>query len=229
MQGVRNTLKDRLNFQRLAFSNEPSENGIHESQFFKTKKILRAGTHIDIDFKNNLFFEILPLLCCVISECRNHSYSSLVYADTTFKIFLILDIGRRTALMTGYVENGQSLSEIDPDYGSEDKYGTRLDKPYGLRLHEHNWYERLSSEYNHLDPHIPPHVPFKQDVCLICVTRYPNILCSGCGHMYICDFCDRTYPVNPCPLCRRECANKFYLNHYQKIYYRYETYNIFTI
>ena len=40
--------------------------------------------------------------------------------------------------MTGYVENGQSLSEIDTDYSSKDKYGTRLDKPYGLRSHVHN-------------------------------------------------------------------------------------------
>ena len=93
MQGIRNTLKDRLNFQRFAFSNEPSENGIRESQFFKTKKILRAGKRTDIDFKNNLFFEILPLLYCVISECKNQLYSNLVYTDTTFEIFLILDIG----------------------------------------------------------------------------------------------------------------------------------------
>ena len=76
MQGIQNTSKDRLNFQRFAFSNEPWENGIRESQFFKTKKILRAGTRIDIDFKNDLFFEILPLLYCVISECKNHSYSN---------------------------------------------------------------------------------------------------------------------------------------------------------
>ena len=78
MQGIRNTLKDRLNFQRYAFSNEPSENGIRKPQFFKTKKILRAETRIDIDFKNDLFFEILPLLYRVISECKNHSYSNLV-------------------------------------------------------------------------------------------------------------------------------------------------------
>ena len=108
MQGIRNTLKDRLNFQRFAFINEPSENGIRESQFFKAKKILRAGTRIDVDFKNDLFFEILPLLYRFFSECKNHSYSNLVYTDTTFEIFLILDIGRWTVLMTGYVENGQS-------------------------------------------------------------------------------------------------------------------------
>ena len=145
MQGIRNTLKDRLNFQKFAFSNESSENGIRQSQFFKTKKIFRAGTHIDIDFKNDLFFQILPLLYRVISVCKNHSYSNLVYTDTIFEIFLIVDIGWWTALMTGYVENGQSLSEIDPDYSSEDKYGTRLDKPYGLKLHVHNWYERPCS------------------------------------------------------------------------------------
>ena len=196
MQGIQNTLKDRSNLLRFAFSNEPSENGIHESQFFKTKKILSAGTRIDIDFKNDLFFEILPLIYHVITECKNHSYSNVVYTDTTFEIFLILDIGLWTALMTGYMENGQSLSEIDPEYGSEDQYGIWLDKPYGLRLHVHNCYERPSPEYNHLDPHIPPRVPFEKDVCLICVTRYPNILYSGCGHMCICDFCDRTYPIN---------------------------------
>ena len=113
--------------------------------------------------------------------------------------------------MTRYVENGQSLSEIDPDYSSEDKYGTRLDKPYGLRLHVHNWYK---SPLPNLAPQILSRIPFELETCVICTVNKPNILYANCGHMCICCSRDWVDHVNACPLCRAECANEFYLRHY---------------
>ena len=78
---------------------------------------------MNIDFKVDLFYEILPILHGVISECKNHSYFNLEYNEMSFKIFIIPYIGRWTVLMIGYVEDGQSLNEIDPDFGTIDKYG----------------------------------------------------------------------------------------------------------
>ena len=165
---------------------------------------------MNIDFKVDLFYEILPILHGVISECKNHSYFHLEYNGTSFEIFIIPDIGWWTALMMGYAENGQSLNEIDPDFGTIDKYGIRLNKPYSIRLYVHNFYRNAVVTH----PIVPPRVPFMEESCVVCTVNGSNILYTNCGHMCICDFCDRTYPINTCPLCRRECVNKFYLRHY---------------
>ena len=169
---------------------------------------------LGIDFEDELFFAVRPLLYRIISECKNHSHHNFDYIETSFEIFIVPnDGGRWITLMEGYVENGQSLNEVDPDFVTVDRYRTLLDKPFSLRLYVCNSYESLLPEYIH-NPPIPPRIPFVQEDCVICVTNKPNILYSGCGHMCIYDSCDRAHPVNTCPLCRSVCVNKFHLRHY---------------
>ena len=74
MQDIRQLLEHRLNFQQCVLRSESSDYGLNEYRVFKTKKFVKKGTRIDIDFKNDLFYKILPILYRVISECRNHSY-----------------------------------------------------------------------------------------------------------------------------------------------------------
>ena len=124
MQDIRKFFKNRLNFEQCALRSEPSGYGLSEYRVFKTKNIVKKGTIMNIDFKVHLFYQILPILHRVISECKNHLYFNLEYDETSFEIFIIPVIGRWTALMIGFAENGQSLNEIDPDFGTIDKkYG----------------------------------------------------------------------------------------------------------
>ena len=111
---------------------------------------------------------------------------------TNFEIFIIPDIGRWTALMMDYAENCQSLNEIDPDYGTIDKYGIWLNKPYSLRLFVRSFYGNVVVT----PPIVPPRVLFMEESCVVCTVNRSNILYTNCGHMCICDFCDRTCPIN---------------------------------
>ena len=115
--------------------------------------------------------------------------------------------------MEGSVKNNESFRKDEIEVGAADRYGLIFGKPFSLRLCVLNFYKSLLPE-DMDDPPIPPHIPFKQDTCVICITNKPDILYSGCGHMCMCSSCDRAHPVNTCPLCKSEYVNKFYLRHY---------------
>ena len=55
MQDICQLLERRLNFQQCVLRSEPSDYGLNEYRVLKTKKIVKKGTCIDIDFKNDLF------------------------------------------------------------------------------------------------------------------------------------------------------------------------------
>ena len=213
MRAIQDFFEHRLNFQRYSAGSETFGHHLLEREFFRTKRFARGRTNLGIDFEDELFFALRPLLYRIISECKNHSHHNFGYIEMSFEIFIVLDRGLWTTLIEGYGENGQSLNEVDPDFVTVDRYGILLDKPFSLRLYVLNSDESLLPEYIH-NPPIPPRIPFEQDTCVICLTNNPNILSSGCGHMCICDSCDKAHPINTCPLCRSGCVNKFYLRHY---------------
>ena len=155
MQAIQNFFEHRLNFQRYNASSKLYDRHLLEHEFFRTKRFARGRTDLGIDFEDELFFLVEPLLYRVISECKNHFHHNFGYIKTSFEIFAVPDRCRT----------------------------------------------------------IPPRIPLEQDTCVICVTNNPNILYSSCGHMCICDSCNRMHPVNTCPLCRSGCVNKFYLRH----------------
>ena len=44
---------------------------------------------------------------------------------------------------------------------------------------------------------------FKLNECVICL-KPPNVLFCNCGHIPICEECDKTKSLNACPVCRTE-------------------------
>ena len=45
---------------------------------------------------------------------------------------------------------------------------------------------------------------FKTGECVICLSTKPNVLFCGCGHLCICNECNKTKKLNVCPACRTE-------------------------
>ena len=43
---------------------------------------------------------------------------------------------------------------------------------------------------------------FKTEECVICLSTKPNVLFCGCGHLCICNECNKTKKLNVCPSCR---------------------------
>ena len=135
MQAIQNFFEHRLNFQRYSAGNGTFGHHLLEREFFRTERFARGRTDLGIDFEDKLFFLVEPLLYRIISECKNHSHHNFGYIETSFEIFIVPDEGRWITLIEGYVENGQSLNEVDPDFLTVDRYGILLDKPFSLRLY----------------------------------------------------------------------------------------------
>ena len=45
---------------------------------------------------------------------------------------------------------------------------------------------------------------FKTEECVICLLTKPNILYCNCGHICICNECNKIKKLNVCPVCRTE-------------------------
>ena len=45
---------------------------------------------------------------------------------------------------------------------------------------------------------------FKMEECVICLLTKPNILYCNCGHIWICNECNKIKKLNVCPVCRTE-------------------------
>ena len=44
---------------------------------------------------------------------------------------------------------------------------------------------------------------YKEDTCVICMDKKPNILFCNCGHLIICESCYQSYHDEKCPKCRK--------------------------
>ena len=43
---------------------------------------------------------------------------------------------------------------------------------------------------------------FKSDECVICLTIPPNVLFCNCGHLCLCEECDKVKSLENCPVCK---------------------------
>ena len=49
---------------------------------------------------------------------------------------------------------------------------------------------------------------FKENQCVICLDRKPNVLFVKCRHTCMCEECEKTHPSTKCPCCRTEISEK---------------------
>ena len=54
----------------------------------------------------------------------------------------------------------------------------------------------------------PPKKTFKENQCVICLDRKPNVLFVKCKHTCVCDECEEAHPSTQCPCCRTEISEK---------------------
>ena len=49
---------------------------------------------------------------------------------------------------------------------------------------------------------------FKENQCVICLDRKPNVLFVKCKHTCVCNECEEAHPSTQCPCCRTEISEK---------------------
>ena len=69
------------------------------------------------------------------------------------------------------------------------------------------WQEEESDED---EIYIPPTETYREDYCVICLEEEPNILYLDCGHIAVCDRCDRSKKTGRknCDMCRSEILER---------------------
>ena len=45
---------------------------------------------------------------------------------------------------------------------------------------------------------------FKEDKCVICLTNPPDILFCNCGHLVVCEKCNKIKKIDECPVCKTD-------------------------
>ena len=55
---------------------------------------------------------------------------------------------------------------------------------------------------------------FKSEECVICLTNPPNVLFCNCGHLCMCEECDKVKSLNTCPVCKTETTIKRNIKYY---------------
>ena len=53
---------------------------------------------------------------------------------------------------------------------------------------------------------------FKSDECVICLNNPSNVLFCNCGHICICEECEKTRSLKNCPICKIENQIKRIIN-----------------
>ena len=64
--------------------------------------------------------------------------------------------------------------------------------------------EEESEEESDEEPVINIDKSFKSDECVICLTNLPNVLFCNCGHLCLCEECDKVKSLEKCPVCKNE-------------------------
>ena len=85
-------------------------------------------------------------------------------------------------------------------------------------LLNHPFTTYINTEFFRLHFHTPtPQLPsppkplkkiFKENQCVICLDRKPNVLFVKCRHTCVCEECEEAHPSTKCPCCRTEISER---------------------
>ena len=64
--------------------------------------------------------------------------------------------------------------------------------------------EREEDESDEEEKVINTDKSFNLNECVICLTNPPIVLFCNCGHLSICEECDKVKSLNVCPVCKTE-------------------------
>ena len=67
------------------------------------------------------------------------------------------------------------------------------------------------SDFESPEESVPPkplEKSFKEESCVICLEKEPNVLLIDCNHICTCEDCENTKPSTRCPCCRTEISKR---------------------
>ena len=84
-----------------------------------------------------------------------------------------------------------------------DEYEQRLYAEWAARINSHPGSESDDDAMNKKRI-INAEQTFKEDECVICLIKHPNVLFCNCGHLCLCAECSKIECFEECPICKTE-------------------------
>ena len=141
-----------------------------------------------------------------------------MYTGSLFDIGIVFGSGKYDLFYKTLIEvsfepentiNGFVFRFKEPDFRDFNPCGIHTLK---IRIYAYGWYHWFEVEDHHEseDEEDNPVTikAYKEGKCVVCLSNDPEILFCNCGHLCICQECEKRKPSKKCPLCRTRIFTK---------------------
>ena len=188
------------------------ENSTDEDWMFNTY------TSIVIENGNDLGIYNADRVFRIINPFTERIFRSTFYHREIINSDYIISFQITIVTESGYVDVGEFYYRSDrnpfaPKMESIERNLNlyhHLDQSFHISINTK--FFRLPPTHNPVDEESSSPKPlkktFKENQCVICLDRKPNVLFVKCRHTCICEECEKTHPSTKCPCCRTEISEK---------------------
>ena len=218
MQEVENLFKHKTPFNLFSTWDDLYSRFEIKGFIYKTKKI-QNGSTIDIYCINGLFERVKPFVAYFISTLNTTTLPGYQYFNSVFDID-IKSFDPKYDLGFSYIK----LIQLEMEYTGNNlhfgdvnfvkyPYDTYFQKPFEIHINIHNYYEPVDLEDENEDESKDEDEPdtiksFKEDKCVVCLSKEPKVLFYDCMHYCVCLECEEIKPFKSCPCCRTRISTK---------------------
>ena len=215
MQAVQNLSKHNLSFYLDWIDNNAYQHFVSKCFFYKSRKV-KNGTSVNVNWEDDLFHAVKPLISHAISKAKNTTYQNLVYVNTDVAVYLKVwdekyeqgwDFKR---MIEGDIDNNQTIHSSNLQFVQADPYMTYFKKPFEIHAITRDFYEYNipDDEEDESEGESITLKSYKEDKCVLCLNNEPKILFYGCVHYCVCHKCEERKPFKKCPCCRTRILTK---------------------
>ena len=176
----------------------------------------------DVD---GLIDKIGPFLYYLASKYQEKNKENNFY-DAFFSMSVSFDISNSFVIVNHFavlervnkdifLENSFKVTQICPALNGifskpfQISISLRVDIYQEIEIMEFQEYETdEDKDEDEEEPIINIEKSFKYDECIICLTNQPNVFFCNCGHIAICEECDKMKTLNTCPICKTKITIK---------------------
>ena len=139
MLAIQNLSKHNLPFYLDWIYNSAYQHFVSKRFFYKTRKE-KNGTSVNVNWGDDLFHAVKPLISHAISKAKNTTYQNLVYVNTDVAVYLKVwdekyeqgwDFKR---MIEGDIDNNQTIDSSNLQFVQADPYMTYFKKPFNTRF-----------------------------------------------------------------------------------------------
>ena len=213
---VASLFKHKVGFRIINQTSNPIDSFPHYKRFNYRSVVINRGEKIGVNHTNEVFDKINPLLYYIFSNM--HQYREEVAGlnnewKATIKMYLIREKDHREFITDSWRYESDEC-EFRPLDGIGCWHGVHpknlIYKKFSIHVKASFYFYIRPIMFEELGEYTLPIEPHREDCCVACLDKKPNILYLNCLHICICDSCDRQKKIGrkKCDMCRAEIVMK---------------------